>query len=273
MQLDAEVGERLRGLRRQPCPNGASGSSPPSKSSTRASLGSMSWYSRRSVCIASSRIWPASSTPVGPAPTSANVSHRRRSRVARRGRHLERAEDPGADLQGVGERLHPRARAGRTRRGRSRTAGRRRRPPGRRTARRSAPRAGVRRARSRASTSTRTTSASRHSTLRWCRSADRSGNATCPRTARRWPPGRAAAGTGGASSGRRGPRRRRSRRSPRAANRPPKPPPTITTLRGTAQPSRPSRSSRWSPTRSAFAIAVSDGFTAPMLGKKLVSTT
>ena len=32
-------------------------------------------------------------------------------------------------------------------------------------------------------------------------------------------------------------------------------------------------SSRWSPTRSAFAIAVSAGFTAPMLGKKLVSTT
>ena len=35
----------------------------------------------------------------------------------------------------------------------------------------------------------------------------------------------------------------------------------------------PSRSSRWSPTRSALAIAVSAGFTAPMLGKKLVSTT
>ena len=33
------------------------------------------------------------------------------------------------------------------------------------------------------------------------------------------------------------------------------------------------RSSRWSPTRIAFAIAVSAGFTAPMLGKKLVSTT
>ena len=35
----------------------------------------------------------------------------------------------------------------------------------------------------------------------------------------------------------------------------------------------PRRSSRWSPTRSAFAIAVSAGLTAPMLGKKLVSTT
>jgi hypothetical protein len=34
-----------------------------------------------------------------------------------------------------------------------------------------------------------------------------------------------------------------------------------------------SRSRRWSPTRSEFAIAVSAGFTAPMLGKTLVSTT
>src|SRR4051812_3844160 len=35
----------------------------------------------------------------------------------------------------------------------------------------------------------------------------------------------------------------------------------------------PSRSSRWSPTRSALAIAVSAGFTALDEGKKLVSTT
>ncbi len=34
-----------------------------------------------------------------------------------------------------------------------------------------------------------------------------------------------------------------------------------------------SRSAMMSPTRSALAIAVSEGFTAPMLGKKLVSTT
>jgi hypothetical protein len=33
------------------------------------------------------------------------------------------------------------------------------------------------------------------------------------------------------------------------------------------------RCSRWSPTRSEFAIAVKAGFTAPMLGKMLVSTT
>lgn len=36
---------------------------------------------------------------------------------------------------------------------------------------------------------------------------------------------------------------------------------------------QPSRSTRWSPTRRAFAMAVRDGLTAPMLGKKLVSTT
>src|SRR5262249_27238589 len=35
----------------------------------------------------------------------------------------------------------------------------------------------------------------------------------------------------------------------------------------------PRRSARWSPTRSAFAIAVSAGFTAVEDGKKLVSTT
>src|SRR5271157_1400511 len=35
----------------------------------------------------------------------------------------------------------------------------------------------------------------------------------------------------------------------------------------------PIRLSRWSPTRIALAMAVSAGFTAPMLGKKLVSTT
>ncbi len=41
-------------------------------------------------------------------------------------------------------------------------------------------------------------------------------------------------------------------------------------LRSAAQPSR---CSRWSPTRTALAIAVRAGLTALMLGKKLVSTT
>ena len=40
-----------------------------------------------------------------------------------------------------------------------------------------------------------------------------------------------------------------------------------------ASPAQPSRWSRWSPTRMALAIAVRAGFTALMLGKKLVSTT
>ncbi len=35
----------------------------------------------------------------------------------------------------------------------------------------------------------------------------------------------------------------------------------------------PSAGAGWSPTRSALAIAVRAGFTAPMLGKMLVSTT
>ena len=42
---------------------------------------------------------------------------------------------------------------------------------------------------------------------------------------------------------------------------------------GHREHSQPRRSVRWSPTRRALAMAVSDGFTAPMLGKKLVSTT
>ena len=75
------------------------------------------------------------------------------------------------------------------------------------------------------------------------------------------------------------------RGQPRAQPTPAKPPPTTTTwrcplassggMRG-LPPRRPradAARARWSPTRSAFAIAVSAGFTAPMLGKKLVSTT
>ena len=58
--------------------------------------------------VASSRIWPASSTPVGPAPTRAKVSQRRRSCVVGSGLgHLERAEQPTTDRERVGDRLHP----------------------------------------------------------------------------------------------------------------------------------------------------------------------
>ena len=60
-------------------PNEASGAGPPSNSSTRVSCGRMWRNSARSVRVASSRICPASSTPVGPAPTRAKVSQRRAS--------------------------------------------------------------------------------------------------------------------------------------------------------------------------------------------------
>ena len=65
-------------------------------------------YSRRSVLVATSRICPASSTPVGPAPTRAKVSHRRRSAgsPADLGQ-LERAEHPAPDFQRVLDGLHP----------------------------------------------------------------------------------------------------------------------------------------------------------------------
>ena len=59
--------------------------------------------------VASSRIWPASSTPVGPAPTTTIVSQRSLlDRVGRRLGHLEGAEDAPAELQGVVDRLHAR---------------------------------------------------------------------------------------------------------------------------------------------------------------------
>ena len=48
---------------------------------------------------------------------------------------------------------------------------------------------------------------------------------------------------------------------------------TVVQVSGPPQPAQDIRLSRCSPTRIAFAMAVSAGFTAPMLGKKLVSTT
>ena len=108
VDLDTQVVARPR----SPCSRASArrvpaASSPPSKSSTRASPGSKPRYSRWSVWVASSRICPASSTPVGPAPTRAKVSHWRRSSgsLVACG-HLERSEDPLADLQRVSERLH-----------------------------------------------------------------------------------------------------------------------------------------------------------------------
>ena len=65
-------------------------------------------YSLRSVLVATSRICPASSTPVGPAPTRAKVSQRDRSAGSCGGLgQLERAEDPPPDLHRVLDGLHP----------------------------------------------------------------------------------------------------------------------------------------------------------------------
>ena len=63
-------------------PNTASGALPPSNSSTRASSGSMVRNSERSVMVATSRSWPASSTRLGrshqgerqPGPASSGVA-------------------------------------------------------------------------------------------------------------------------------------------------------------------------------------------------------
>ena len=93
-QLRAERGQRGAARRRAAAPG--------------RPAGVMCRYSSRSVLVASSRIWPASSTPVGPAPTRANVSQCVLSAwlVARLG-HLERAEHPAPDGQRVRDRLHP----------------------------------------------------------------------------------------------------------------------------------------------------------------------
>ena len=57
----------------------ASGSFPPSSRSTRTDAGSNVRNSPLRQRTASSRTWPASSTPVGPAPTITTVSHFARS--------------------------------------------------------------------------------------------------------------------------------------------------------------------------------------------------
>ena len=123
-QLDAEPLELLwPPCRRAGRRRSASGSLPPStqhhpdrRRVERAELAS----EQRT---ASSRTWPASSTPVGPAPTMTMVSQcaARRRRVGDLG-HLEGAEDPPAQLEGVVDRLHARRVAGPARRGRSTTA-------------------------------------------------------------------------------------------------------------------------------------------------------
>ena len=78
-----------------------------STSRMRAVRGSIARKSRRRVSRASSPIWPAISTPVGPAPTTTNVSHAARTLgVGLRLGRLERAEEAAADDERALERLH-----------------------------------------------------------------------------------------------------------------------------------------------------------------------
>ena len=90
-------------------PNDASGSLPPSTRITRTDAGSNVRKFSLRLLTASSRIWPASSQPVGPAPTTTMVSHSACSVGVGRGLgHLERAEDAPADLHRIVDGLHPR---------------------------------------------------------------------------------------------------------------------------------------------------------------------
>ena len=88
-------------------PKVARGSLPPSSRTTRIDEASKERNSPRRLRTASSRTWPASSTPVGPAPTMATVSQRSRSAGSvGHLRHLEGAEDPPPQFQGVVDGLH-----------------------------------------------------------------------------------------------------------------------------------------------------------------------
>ena len=105
---DAEPLER----RARPCARATAGRSsargrPPRRAAPAPARGSIARKSRRSVSRASSAIWPAISTPVGPAPTTTNVSQARAALgVGLELGRLERAEDPAADVERALERLH-----------------------------------------------------------------------------------------------------------------------------------------------------------------------
>ena len=166
-----------------------------------ASPGRIARKSRLSVSCAISPSAPASSTPVGPPPTTTNVIHsRRRVRIGFALGGLEGDQDPPADLGRVLDRLEPRREGGPLAGGRSTSGGRRSRRSACRTRsarrRRSAPRDDPGRARppGRGSRSCCAACAARSEAAGRCRRA----------RARRSRPGRAAAGTGGSCAGRRG---------------------------------------------------------------------
>ncbi len=86
--------------------NCASTRSAASTRRTRAARVSKERKSRRSASRASSAIWPAISTPVGPAPTTTNVSHASTPRrIGLDLRRLEGGQHPAADLERTLERL------------------------------------------------------------------------------------------------------------------------------------------------------------------------
>ena len=84
------------------------GSLPASSRITRTDVGSNERKSSRRLRSASSRTCPAISTPVGPAPTTDDREPLPALLgIGRRLGHLERAEDPPPELEGVVDRLHP----------------------------------------------------------------------------------------------------------------------------------------------------------------------
>ena len=156
---DSDRRERRRARGRRPRPAGCA----PSRGSTVRK-------SRRRVSRASSAIWPAISTPVGPAPTTTNVSQARRAvGVGLDLGGLEGGEDLAPDLERALERLELGRVLGATRRARSRSTASR---PRRSACRTRAPRPrrpfASRRADAPArSRSMSATSASTTRTLRW----------------------------------------------------------------------------------------------------------
>ena len=207
----AELAQRLRrAFARATAGTCRAGGLLASTSSTRAVACRSERKSRRSVSRASSAICPAISTPVGPPPTTTNVSHSLRELGVRLdlGR-LEREQDPPAQVERALQRLQLRRVLGplvvaevRVARSRPRRRERRRAAT---VQRRSAGARGGAPARRGRTPSPRPAGRERSSGVAAPGAAARR---SPPRRARRSPPGRRAAGRDGSSGGRRGSGRR-----------------------------------------------------------------
>ena len=111
--VDAQVRERFGRPRRELVAEGGQRLFPPSTRMTLTAEASNVRNSPRRLRVANSRTWPASSTPVGPAPTTTTVSQCSFSVGSDdRLRHLEGAEDAPSQLECVIERLHARSEEG-----------------------------------------------------------------------------------------------------------------------------------------------------------------